>query len=338
MITVIIFSVNNLELVSHPYMNWTMGSFMCHFVPMCQSFGVILSSIALLMIAMDRYRNIVEAMNKRWNPRKVYCLLGLVVVWLICAALSVPMFIYYSNEKVLVIFLDEHGQLPVNYKKEILYMCVVTDKSRLSESFLLLLVLVFTPLFFVFFWFYFKIAQLIWRHRKPIQTEADEKSNVSVTESSVITSSDTNKNYLQNVQVKNSLNNNKNEQMKKKLRTFKVIVILVINFIVCRLPYWIFTLAKLSYPLKGQGIWRLNILIMALNVFNTILNPLFYTYLNVTMKILRRISKELTTFLCCFFSDEEFVEFERGKSIFANDKMVQIIHIQCKQKMLAEKY
>ncbi|XP_045477350.1 neuropeptide Y receptor type 2 [Harmonia axyridis] len=319
LLTVIAFSTNNLETFSHPFINWTLGSFMCHLLPMAQSLGVFSSSMALLLIAMDRYRTIVKAMNKRWDPRMIYCISGGFLGWVLCACLSVPMYVYYTHILVLVIFLDENGNIPDNYQQEVLYMCVVVDKEPLRNSYIIMIVFVFVPLLVVFFWFYYSIAQLIWRHRKPVEAAATSRTETSTTESTVTKTADKN--------GQNVLTTNQNEQMKKKLRTFKVILVLITTFVVCRLPFWAFTTIKLSYVVKGYAVWRINCLISALNLTSTILNPLLYTYLNVTVKVASKIVKELNTFLCCLFSDDEFDEFEKRK-VIPEEKNVKVIQLK----------
>lgn len=47
-----------------------------------QIFGVTASSIVLVAIAIDRYRNVVHVMSKKWNPRWLSCLAGIAVIWL----------------------------------------------------------------------------------------------------------------------------------------------------------------------------------------------------------------------------------------------------------------
>lgn len=303
---------------------------------MAQSLGVFSSSMALLLIAMDRYRTIVKAMNKRWDPRKMYCISGGFIGWVICACdfsfntlylrfksnflgLSVPMYIYFTNEMVLVIFLDENGNVPENYTAEVLYMCVAVDKEPLRNSYIIMIIFVFVPLLLVFFWFYYSIAQLIWRHRKPVEAASESKTEISTTESTAMKTHQSPKNEV--------VANNKNEQMKKKIRTFKVILVLITTFVVCRLPFWAFTTIKLSYVVKGFAVWRINYLISALNVASTILNPLLYTYLNITVKVVSKIVRGMNALLCCFFSDDEFVQFEK-RNVIQEEKNVKVIQMK----------
>lgn len=63
----------------------TLGELMCSIIPTCQILGVTASSASLVAIALDRYRNVVHALSKRWNPGLFYCLLGTTIGWLACA-------------------------------------------------------------------------------------------------------------------------------------------------------------------------------------------------------------------------------------------------------------
>lgn len=58
---------------------------MCSIIPTCQILGVTASSASLVAIALDRYRNVVHALSKRWNPGLYYCLFGTAIGWLACA-------------------------------------------------------------------------------------------------------------------------------------------------------------------------------------------------------------------------------------------------------------
>lgn len=63
----------------------TLGELMCSIIPTCQILGVTATSVSLVAIALDRYRNVVYALSKRWNPGLFYCLLGTAIGWLACA-------------------------------------------------------------------------------------------------------------------------------------------------------------------------------------------------------------------------------------------------------------
>lgn len=58
---------------------------MCSVIPTCQIFGVIASCIALVAIAVDRYRNVVHALSNRWNPNLTICVLGATTAWVVSA-------------------------------------------------------------------------------------------------------------------------------------------------------------------------------------------------------------------------------------------------------------
>ncbi|XP_017778875.1 PREDICTED: neuropeptide Y receptor type 2-like [Nicrophorus vespilloides] len=78
------YGVNNLEKFSHAFINWTLGSFMCHFIPMVQVFGITASTVAIVAIALDRYRNVVYALDNQWNPKPMTCIAGATILWTIC--------------------------------------------------------------------------------------------------------------------------------------------------------------------------------------------------------------------------------------------------------------
>lgn len=70
----------------------------------------------------------------------------------------------------------------------------------------------------------------------------------------------------------------------RQLRMFVAILILMLTFLVCRLPTWIFLLYKLYNPAKTNSLWMLQYIFGLLSVTNCVLNPLLYTFLTETMQ------------------------------------------------------
>lgn len=55
---------------------------MCPFIPYMQNMGQIANSITMVLIAYDRYRNIVQSTNKQWNPKLWVCLVVFSAIWI----------------------------------------------------------------------------------------------------------------------------------------------------------------------------------------------------------------------------------------------------------------
>ncbi|KAF2886294.1 hypothetical protein ILUMI_19879, partial [Ignelater luminosus] len=156
----------------------SLGSFMCSFIPSIPIFGVVCSSTVLVGIALDRYRNVVQALSKRWNPELWTCILSAISIWCFSIGVAYPMTTFFETQPVVIIHYDYEEQ---KIKYEDAELCISFKKTKLKTYYICLMCLVFLPLFCIFLWFYYKIAQLIWRHRKPLSQMFQKKYEHSVT-------------------------------------------------------------------------------------------------------------------------------------------------------------
>ncbi|XP_018563491.1 QRFP-like peptide receptor [Anoplophora glabripennis] len=302
--SVVIFATNNLETLSQTLIIWTLGEFMCNFIPMGQVLGTTASSVALLVIALDRYQNVIYALGRRWDPKPTMCILIASALWIVCTVISYPMYIYFQHKSVNVVYVEEE---PVF---EFAYMCVAVDKTRLTVYYVTMAVLIFLPIIVIFFWFYYKIAALVWKHRKPLALRFNKSDRQSeLEESSTTKSTDLSANNSKNLKL--IVKKVKNVQVERKIRTFKIVLVLMITFITCRLPYWCFYVIKLLSILKGDLVWNLNFALTALNMINSVLNPLLYTFLSQTIHAWKLINDFICKICCCCFSNAEFEDFEK---------------------------
>ena len=106
-----------ISLANMLIQNWIFGSFMCFFLPMIQIFPIHASMLTFLMIAIDRYRLIV-------NPFKARVPAGLctIAVWVcaICVVLPLAVYIKYidlgaflgdSFEGVGICYINQERQI-----------------------------------------------------------------------------------------------------------------------------------------------------------------------------------------------------------------------------------
>ncbi|XP_030746971.1 alpha-1A adrenergic receptor-like isoform X2 [Sitophilus oryzae] len=229
LLTVILFAMNYLDLLGKELITWSFGEFMCHALPVGQVVGNLASSIALVVIALDRYHSIIYALSKKWNPSWRKCLVGAVVLWIICIGISYPMATFYFH-------------IPLRIPSGDVYLCTGTTVSRnwIKAYYVIINMLFFCPVISMFFWFYFKIAVIVWRHRKPISDKmaerADDSENISCSKIS---------NDAPIKVIARPTPKRKNVHMERKKRTFKIVIILIFAFIGCRMPYWLFWVYKM---------------------------------------------------------------------------------------------
>lgn len=84
----------------------------------------------------------------------------------------------------------------------------------------------------------------------------------------------------------------------RQLRMFKVIIMIMITFLVCRLPTWIFLLIKLNRDLSSSASWVLHFSFGILSLANCAINPFLYTFLTETMHFGSQVKGRLRKILC----------------------------------------
>lgn len=220
------------------------------------------------------------------------------------------MFIFFKEVPVIIVYYD-----PLHY--ELKHMCITFKKHELMIYYSSLICIVFIPLLTIFLWLYFKIARLVWKHRKPL-------SNVFNKDTPQCTSLETSTTQMRSEEYsKSTLNSNsdlkpiiktKNTRVERKIRTFKIIVFLMCAFLMLRLPGWVFDTMKLSVKLDAHFYWVTKYTFLIFTLVGCALNPLLYTFLNNTIYVCTRIGNALKEFVieicCCCFSATEFEQFQ----------------------------
>lgn len=190
--------------------------------------------------------------------------------------------------------------------------CGVMVKERMSVYFVIMAFVIFFPMLLIFSSFYLNIAILIWKHRKPVSSN-DNKVAVGEDTSTLST-----KRSMSNESQSLYVTKKKNIQVERKMRTFRTVLLLMISFIVCRLPYWSFYVVKLLTLQRSVFAWNLHFSFIALNLLNCILDPLLYTFLDETISALKIINDFFFKICCCCFSND-FEDFERNNPFVIAD-------------------
>ena len=124
--------------------NWIYGSFMCFFLPMIQIFPIHASMLTFLMIAIDRYRLIV-------NPFKTRAPAGLctIAVWVcaICVVLPLAVYIKYID---LGAFLGE--------KFEGIGICYINKERQIEEYLRAMFVILYVMPLAIIAFLYVKVS------------------------------------------------------------------------------------------------------------------------------------------------------------------------------------
>ncbi|XP_023032087.1 neuropeptide FF receptor 2 [Drosophila willistoni] len=159
---------------------WTLGDFMCKFVPFITTAAVLASSLTLVAIAFDRYMAIMRAVLGFWNPDVRICVICMAGIWLASMGTSGPLFTIYDLDKIYLLELDE-PQLQSNQGEgtttampttedllvtelELVSMCITGDHD-VGLYYVILFGLIFLPCIVAFIWLNTIIARQLWLRR-----------------------------------------------------------------------------------------------------------------------------------------------------------------------------
>lgn len=155
-------------------------------------------------------------------------------------------------------------------------------------------------------WLYYNICKLVYNQDTVIRD-----SNIEIQPSS-----DTAKSILKNrTNSVLTVSRKLTFQAQRKIRVFKIMVFVILAFIICRSPHWIYKTVKLTYTLIDNQEWIVAFLLGGLVFINCVLNPFLYTFLPQTIIRMSKIWKTISDFICdvccCCCSNAEFEQFEK---------------------------
>lgn len=139
---------------------------MCTFAPFFQTMAVLVDSITLVAIALDRYMAVVRLAKGAWEPSGVLCIACAVLIWGLSAGVASPMLTLYQIYNVIVLTADR-SQSDVITGYFLAQICA-TDKSKNGYYFGIVFTVIFLPLLLSFIWLNSIIAKEIWIRRHPI--------------------------------------------------------------------------------------------------------------------------------------------------------------------------
>lgn len=109
---------------------------------------------------------------------------------------------------------------------------------------------------------------------------------------------------------------------KRKVRTFRVILVLIATCFVGRVPSWTYTVAQSDPDVRLDEIhwWLLQYWFTILSLFSTALNPFLYCFLNETLDFIQGVFRFIRNiFGCCCFS------WQTGKKMNIKTDKQQIV-------------
>ncbi|XP_053964200.1 neuropeptide Y receptor type 6 [Anastrepha ludens] len=102
---------------SHFVQIWLLGPCMCHLVPFITTIAILVSSMTLVGIALDRYFAVMKAVISFWNPDAIFCVLSMLIIWTASISISYPVFRVYDLYPIYILTVENvtsaAGQSPV---------------------------------------------------------------------------------------------------------------------------------------------------------------------------------------------------------------------------------
>ena len=236
---------------------------------------------------------VIRIIKGSWEPTKLFCVTCCVLIWGFAAAVSSPLLTIYDYYHIYVVPLPDPNEVDPELTYYTSHLCgsdkvnlfkFLKSLFRISSSqdengyfFAIIFSFIFAPLLITFFWLNSVLAKELWKRRISVSTTSSDNENTS-------TASVGNMNY-----VTPELTARRIERKQRQIRMFKVILVLMAVFFVCRLPNWVYTLYKLSNTTELNIHWVINYALGIMAMANCMFNPFLYTFLSETIR--------LTTFL-----------------------------------------
>ncbi|EDW00627.1 GH20980 [Drosophila grimshawi] len=305
------FFINNISYFSAEYLEiWTLGSFMCNFVPLVNAATILLSSMVLVVIALDRYMVLRRAAKGVWNPDCKFCIICIGGIWLTCIVTAVPLVTIYRAFAVQISTEDEVFTAT---------MCL-GKRSQVRIYNIVCLALIFAPCLVAFVFLNVTIAKQLWQRRhqqrnRPEQEQEQperqdearyvyllskpETAYAMMTAFSVAASFDMSgtaavaPSQLQKLELPEKLSPAAVARLARHRRMVHVVILMMGIFICLRLPAWVFLLMRLYGSFSSSISYLFYFSLGVLNLMSCALNPLFYTFPTQAINLLSRLRETL---------------------------------------------
>lgn len=85
--------------------------------------AVLVNSILLVCIALDRYMAVVRIVKGSWEPTKLFCVTCCVLIWGFSAAVSSPLLTLYDHFRVYIVPLPDPEEEDPELTYYVAYLC-----------------------------------------------------------------------------------------------------------------------------------------------------------------------------------------------------------------------
>ncbi|XP_001976576.2 orexin receptor type 2 [Drosophila erecta] len=314
---------------------WTIGGFMCKFVPFITTMSVLSGSLTLVAIALDRYLAVMRPVLGFWSPDKRFSTLCMLLIWACSIGSSGPLLGIYDYRQIFLLEVEDSGEerggkevvatavpeeLTVT-ELEMVHMCLAGDHD-VGLYYVILFTLIFLPCIVSFLWLNAVIARQLWLRRhyhqeQQVQQQEPKEGQFKrmanghdlLMPSTLVSA--------MGVAVPFALDRTPlppkspvGDPVKKttvtalareaRHRRMVVVVLLMMAVFIClRLPAWVFLIMRLYGSYSEPIDWLLYFSFGILNLFSCALNPIFYTFLTQTIRTVSLVKQKILGFLGC---------------------------------------
>lgn len=104
LMTSVFSSVTYLTQFTSTYIqDWELGATMCYMIPVITTAALLVSSMNLVGIALDRYLAVMKAFNNTWIFGKTFYITCMIFMWGLSIGIASPMISFYMQVEVYVI-------------------------------------------------------------------------------------------------------------------------------------------------------------------------------------------------------------------------------------------
>ncbi|XP_017016901.1 orexin/Hypocretin receptor type 1 [Drosophila kikkawai] len=317
---------------------WTIGGFMCKFVPFITTTSVLSGSLTLVAIALDRYLAVMRPVLGFWNPDYRFSTLCMLLIWACSIGASGPLLGIYDYRLIYLLDVErnkteeettstvtvEPEELVVT-ELELVHMCLAGDHD-VGLYYVILFTLIFLPCIVSFLWLNATIARQLWLRRHYHQEQHVQSQEPKEGQFKSLGSSGKGDLLMPSTLVSamgvalpfvlekagplpqtnplraEPVRKTTAAAMAREARHRKMVVIVVLMmavFICLRLPAWVFLIMRLYGSYSEPVDWLLYFSFGILNLFSCALNPIFYTFLTQTIRTVSLMKQKIRGFFGC---------------------------------------
>lgn len=189
--------------------------------------------------------------------------------------------------------------------KEQNYVCMFSSRTHLLIYYISTSLIIFLPLLIIVLWLYYNIYKLVYK----------QNAARKISDSQLYSDKEIEDTTAVNINRKCCPPQRRNINLERKIRTFKIMIFLILVFFLLRSPHWIYKSIIYSYESMDRGDWLLNFALSSVALLSCTINPFLYSFFPETMARMEKVCKAIRDFTCevccCCCSNAEFEQFEK---------------------------